>query len=166
MRLPRIKITAFNTGIVMGLGAALVQAYFKIIPPPAYGICMVCHPKDLLNWLGDHLLGTSWGQVTVSVGVPVLTVVGIVLGAFIAARLHGEFRMEPAREPIFHFITGFLVINFGLILGSCPIRILIVGSYGSLIGIVGFLCMAIGIGLGALWLRQRAKRYVRRRRGE
>ncbi len=163
MRLPRIRVTAFKTGIVMGLGAALIQAYFHIIPPPAYGICMVCHPKDLLNWLSDHLLGTNWAQVSVSVEVPVLTVVGIVLGAFIAARLHGEFRLEAAREPIFHFITGFLVINFGLILGSCPIRILIVSSYGSLIGIVGFLCMAIGAGLGSVWMRWNAKRYVRRR---
>lgn len=163
MRLPRIKVSAFTTGIVMGLGAALVQAYFRIIPPPAYGICMVCHPKDLVNWIADHLLRTNWGNTTVSVNVPVLTVVGIVLGAFIAARQHGEFRVEPAREPIFHFITGFMVINFGLILGSCPIRILIVSSYGSLIGIVGWLCMVTGVVLGSIWMRRSARKYVERR---
>ena len=163
MQIRKLRVSAFKTGLVMGLGAALIQAYFEIIPPPAYGICMVCHPKDLFNWLFDNILGTSWDQVAVSVQVPVLTVLGIVAGAFIAARTSGEFQLEPAREPIFHFITGLLVINFGLILGSCPIRILIVGSYGSLIGIAGFVFMAIGIGLGALWLRWNARRYVRRR---
>lgn len=162
-RRPRIKVTAFWAGLVMGLGAALIQAYFEIIPPPAYGICMVCHPKDLLNWISDHLLGTSWGNVTVSVAWPVMTVVGIVLGAYVAARRSGEFRLEPAREPIYHFITGFLVINFGLILGSCPIRIIIVSSYGSLIAIVGYACMIIGVILGSAWLRRRARRQVRER---
>jgi len=124
---------------------------------------MVCHPKDLVNWIADHLLGTAWGNVTVSTTVPVLTVVGIVLGAFVAARQHGEFRLEPAREPIFHFITGFMVINFGLILGSCPIRIIIVSSYGSLIAILGYACLIVGVFLGSLTLRWIARRYVQRR---
>ena len=162
-RLRKYKTTAFQAGLVMGLGAAFIQAYFEIIPPPAYGICMVCHPKDLLNWVADHLLGTGWGNVTVSVAWPVMTVLGIVLGAYVAARRSGEFRLEPAREPIYHFITGFLVINFGLILGSCPIRIIIVSSYGSLIAIVGYGCMILGVVLGSAWLRRRARRQVQER---
>ncbi len=162
-RLPPIKVSAFQAGLVMGLGAALIQAYFQIIPPPAYGICMVCHPTDLLNWLADHLLGTTWGNVTVSVQAPVLTVVGIVLGALVAAKQHGEFHLEAAREPLYHFITGFCVINFGLILGSCPIRIIIVAGYGSLIGIVGYACMIVGVVAGSAWLRHRARDQIRKR---
>lgn len=162
-KLPRVKVSAFTAGMVMGLGAAFIQAYLKIVPPPAYGICMVCHPKDLVNWISDHLLGTTWGNVTVSSSVPVLTVIGIVVGAYAAARQHGEFQLERAREPIFHFITGFMVINFGLILGSCPIRIIIVSAYGSLIGIVGYICLIIGVVIGSLWLRQRAKNQIRER---
>ncbi len=162
-KLPKVKVSAFTAGMVMGLGAAFIQAYLKIIPPPAYGICMVCHPKDLINWISDHLLGTAWGNVTVSTQVPVLTVLGIVLGSFVAARQHGEFQLEPAREPIFHFITGFMVINFGLILGSCPIRIIIVGCYGSLIGILGYACLIVGVVLGSIWLRRRARKQIRER---
>lgn len=163
LRLPQIKASAFQAGLVMGLGAAFIQAYLQIIPPPAYGICMVCHPKDLLNWIADHLLGTAWGNVTVSVQVPVLTVVGIVLGALAAARQHGEFHLEAAREPLFHFMTGFFVINFGLILGSCPIRIIIVAGYGSLIGIAGYVCLIIGAVGGSAWLRWRARGQIRQR---
>jgi len=161
-RLPK-RISPFFAGIVMGGGAALVQAYFKIIPPPAYGICFVCHPKDLFNWLCDHIFGTTFGNVSVSVDVPVLTIAGILIGAFAAAKMHGEYKVERAREPIFHFITGFLVINFGLILGSCPIRIIIVSAYGSLIGIVGYICLMAGVVAGAFWLRRRARKGIRER---
>ncbi len=98
-----------------------------------------------------------------SVDWPVLTVLGVVVGAFIAAKQHGEWHLEPPREPLFHFITGFAVINFGLILGSCPIRIIIVAGYGSLIGVVGYACMILGIVLGSLWLRNRARNQIRRR---
>jgi hypothetical protein len=162
-KLPRVMVSALTAGLVMGFGAALIQAYFKIIPPPAYGICMVCHPKDLLNWVSDHLVGTQWGNVAVSTSVPVMSVVGILLGAFAAARQHGEFQLERAREPIYHFITGFLVINFGLILGSCPIRIIIVSGYGSLIGITGFAFMIVGVVLGSFWLQRRARKQIRER---
>ena len=162
-KLRKFRVSPLIAGGVMGSGAALVQAFFQVIPPPAYGICMVCHPKDLFNWISDHVFGTSFGNVSVSVAVPVLTVLGIVIGAFIAARIHGEFKIERAREPIFHFITGFLVINFGLILGSCPIRILIVSGYGSLIGMVGLICLIAGVVFGSYWLRWRARRGIRNR---
>jgi hypothetical protein len=163
IRRPFRKVSALHAGLLMGGGAAFIQAYLKIIPPPAYGICFVCHPKDLLNWVFDHVLGTNFGNVTVSVDWPVLTVIGTVVGAFIAAKQHGEFHLEDAREPLFHFMTGFLVINFGLILGSCPIRIIIVSAYGSLIGIVGYACMIFGIVLGSFWLRDRARKQIRER---
>jgi hypothetical protein len=160
---PFHKVSAMQAGLLMGGGAAFIQAYLKIIPPPAYGICFVCHPKDLLNWVFDHVLGTNFGNVTVSTEWPVLTALGTVIGAYIAAKQHGEFHLEDAREPLFHFITGFAVINFGLILGSCPIRIIIVSAYGSLIGIVGYACMIVGIVLGSFWLRNRARRQIRER---
>ncbi len=60
LRLPYVRVSAWTAGLIMGLGAAFIQAYLKIIPPPAYGICFVCHPKDLLNWVADHLFGTDW----------------------------------------------------------------------------------------------------------
>ncbi len=56
-----------------------------------------------------------------------------------------------------------MVINFGLILGSCPIRIIVVGSYGSLIGITGYICLIVGVVLGSIFLRERAHRQVRER---
>ena len=57
-----------------------------------------------------------------------------------------------------YFAAGFLMINFGLILGSCPIRVVILSAYGSLMGMAGWACVLAGVGLGILALRWRASR--------
>ncbi len=163
MSLPKINVSPFAAGIVLGFGAALVQAYFKVIPPAAYGVCMVCHPKDLVNWIADHLFNLDWGYSVASTNWPILTVVGVVLGALVAAYQHGELRLRPARQPMFNFVNGFLMMNFGLILGSCPIRIVLLSAYGNLIGIAGWACVVIGVVLGTMALRWNARRYVERR---
>lgn len=154
----RLADSVFFAGLVLGLGAAVVQAYFKVIPPTAYGVCMVCHPKELVNWVADHLLGTHWGYSLASVNAPILTVIGVVVGAFVAAIRHGEFHWRPARQPVLFFISGFLMINFGLILGSCPIRIVLLTAYGSLMGVVGLVCVILGVGVGLLGMRWNATR--------
>lgn len=156
----RLTNSIFFAGLVLGLGAAAVQAYFKLIPPTAYGVCMVCHPKELVNWLADNLLNTHWGYSMASINSPILTVVGVAAGAFIASVRHGEFQWRPARQPVLFFIFGFLMINFGLILGSCPIRIVILSAYGSLMGVVGVALMVLGVGLGILAMRWQANRGI------
>jgi hypothetical protein len=158
MVIAKLKESVFFAGMVLGLGAAMAQAFFKVIPPIAYGVCMVCHPKELFNWLADHLLGTHWGYSMASTTVPLLTVVGVVVGALIASRQHGEFHFKPARQPLLYFVAGFLMINFGLILGSCPIRVVLLTSYGSIMGLVAWVCVVAGVGLGLLAMRWRAGR--------
>jgi hypothetical protein len=158
-----ISVSPFTAGAVLGFGAALVQAYFKVIPPVAYGVCMVCHPKDLVNWVSDHLLHTNWGYSVASDYWPLLTVVGLLLGSWVAARQHGELRLRPGRQPLFFFLNGFLMMNFGLILGSCPIRVVILSAYGNLAGIVGWICVVIGV-VATIWaMRWNARRRMVRR---
>jgi hypothetical protein len=151
-----------QAGLVLGFSAALVQAYFKVIPPVAYGICMVCHPRDLVNWLADHLLKIEWDYSLASSSWPLLTVVGVLLGAMVAARQHGELRVQPSRQRWFYFVNGFLMMNFGLILGSCPIRIVLLTAYGDLLGVVGCGCVIIGVVMGTIALRWSARRSIAR----
>lgn len=158
MRLARIRDSVFIAGLVLGLGAALVQAYFKVIPPTAYGVCMAGHPKDLFNWLADHLLGTDWGYTMASSSAPLLTVVGVVAGAALASRLHGEFQFRPARQPLLFFISGFLMINFALMLAGCPIRIVLQIAYGSLFGLAGLVMIVAGVAVGIWLIRSAARR--------
>jgi hypothetical protein len=160
MSLRRINVSPLAAGIVLGFGAALVQAYFKVIPPLAYGICMVCHPKDLINWIADHALNLDWGYGMASSYLPLLTVIGVVLGALVAAYQHGELHLRSARQPLFFFINGFLMMNFGLILGSCPIRIVILSAYGNLLGILGWACVIFGVLIGIWAMRFSARRVV------
>jgi hypothetical protein len=163
LSLRKVNVSPLAAGTVLGFGAALVQAFFKVIPPTAYGICMVCHPKDLVNWLADHLFNLNWGYTVASTSWPILTVVGVVLGALVAAYQHGELRLKAPRQRLFFFINGFLMMNFGLILGSCPIRIILLSAYGSLLGVVGWISVVVGV-LACIWaLRWNARRVVEQR---
>lgn len=153
IKLSRLADSVFFAGLVLGIGAALVQAYFRLVPPMAYGVCMVCHPKELVNWVADHLLNTHWGYSLASVNAPILTVVGVLAGALIASVRHGEFHLRPARQPALYFVFGFLMINFGLILGSCPIRIVLLSAYGSVMGLIGWGLVIAGVGVGVVALR-------------
>lgn len=158
----KVNVSPLAAGVVLGFSAALVQAYFKVIPPVAYGVCMVCHPRDLVNWLADHLLGIEWDYSLASNAWPLLTVVGVVLGAMVAARRNGELSVRPSRQRWFYFVNGFLMMNFGLILGSCPIRIVLLTAYGDLLGVVGCVCIILGVVLGTISLRWSARRSVAR----
>jgi hypothetical protein len=163
MPLRKVNVSPLKAGLVLGFGAALVQAYFKVIPPVAYGVCMVCHPKDFVNWIANNVLGTDWPVSVASSTLPLLTVVGVVLGSLVAAHQHGELHLRPARQQLFYFVNGFLMMNFGLILGSCPIRIVILSAYGNLIAVAGWACVVIGVLLGTVALQWNARRQIERR---
>ncbi len=162
MSFRQLKVSPFQAGLVLGLGSALVQAYFKVVPPVAYGVCMVCHPRDLFNWIADHLFNLNWNFSMASTNWPVLTVVGVVLGAFTAAYLHGELHFRSAQRPLFYFVNGFLMINFGLIIGSCPIRIVLLSAYGDFTGVFTWVCIVAGVVLGTWFMRWYARRVVER----
>jgi len=156
-----MNTTPFRAGLVLGLGASLVQAYFKVIPPLAYGVCMVCHPKDLFNWTADHLFSLDWGYSVASTNWPLLTVIGVLAGALVASARHGELSLRPARQPLFFFFNGFLMINFGLILGSCPIRIVLLSAYGDWTSIIGWICVVVGVVITSLIVRWNARRTMK-----
>jgi hypothetical protein len=45
-----VRVTAVQMGIVAGVLAVGAGAFFDVRPPEAYGICMACHGRDLVNW--------------------------------------------------------------------------------------------------------------------
>jgi hypothetical protein len=156
---PRRFVSPLTAGLVLGGGAAFVQAFGKVVPPEAYGVCMVCHPRDLLNWLGVHLAGMEWEYSFASAEMPLLTAIGVPLGALLAAYLNGELRLEPARRPLWNLTCGFVVINLGLVLGSCPVRLVLLTAYGSLTGLLEWVGVAAGIVCATLmgrWLARRS----------
>ncbi len=152
----------FVIGIIMGLGAAIIQAYFKVQPPEAYGISFIGHPNDLFAWLTNKFAGTNWPVRDVFVKYPALTVVGVLIGSIAAASRNKEFRIQPGpvRKGFLAVIFGFLIVNFGLLWGSCPIRTALLIGYGSGMAVLALLSIAAGVMLAVTYIRFKAKRGI------
>jgi len=153
-----IRITGLQAGIVLALVGVGLGAFFEVRPPDAYGICMACHGRDLVDSVANTVTGSNLTVAPASLVFPLLTVVGVLIGAFIAAIVSGEFRFRRPVRPLRSFVYGILVMNFALLAAACSIRLLLRTSAGDLLGLIGFLAMAAGVVLATVWLRRQALR--------
>jgi hypothetical protein len=143
---------------MMALAAVAAGAFFAVRPPDAYGICMACHGRDLVGWLANNQLGTSLAVAPVSLVFPLLTTVGVLIGAAVAAVGSGEFKWRGPDSPLKNFAIGVLVMNFALLAAGCSIRLLLRASAADPLGLAGFGAMVVGVILATFWLRRRALR--------
>lgn len=153
MIFPR-RVTAITYGAVAACLAVGVQAFFGVAPPPAYGICVACHTRDLVNWLFNHLAGLHWPLAPVSVTVPLLTTIGLLVGARIAAVRHREARPVSLGRGLLSFVCGLLVMNGALAAFGCPTRLLLLSAYGDRVAVAGVGGVALGIIAGTLLLKR------------
>ena len=156
MKLPILgrRPTAITYGIVAGLLAVAVQAFFNVKPPPAYGICMACHTRDMVNWVLNRLAGTHWDIAPVSVAWPLLTTVGVFIGATLAARRNREYRPVSLGQRGRRFIYGVLVMNAAILGLGCPTRLLLLSAYGEVLALVTVAAAAVGIFAGTQLLKR------------
>jgi hypothetical protein len=157
-----IKIPAF-LGILIGFFAALIQALIiSAGGPEAYGFCVACHTRDLVNAFFNAFTGDSLGLAPVSMVTPVLTIIGVIIGGYIAATRNKEFKVKKAKPIIYllYFLGGIAVLNFALLLGACPYRAALRFAYGDLIALIGILSIAGGVAVGVLMLL-----FIMKRRG-
>jgi hypothetical protein len=145
-------------GVVAGILAVIAGAFFEVRPPEAYGVCMACHGRDLVNWTINAIAGTQLTIAPASLVFPVLTTIGVFLGALLGARTSGEFRWLTPDSSLKTFLYGVLVMNFALLAGGCSIRLLLRTAAGEALGMAGFAGMVAGVVLGTFWLRWRAAR--------
>lgn len=150
----------FITGLIMGVSAAAVQAYFQVQPPAAYGICLLGHPSILTKWLMNNVLGTDLAITAVFVVFPSLLVIGVFIGSYVAAYRNKElgWRPGPVRNRYMAVMFGFLVVNFGLLWGACPIRTGLLVSYGRVMAVIALVSIAVGVILACLYIRSRVKK--------
>lgn len=154
----RLRVTGIQAGSVMAIAAVAAGAFFEVRPPDAYGICMSCHTRDLVGWVANHTVGTDVAVSQASLVFPLLTVVGVIIGAMIAAVMSGEFRLRRPSKPAKSFIYGIVVMNAALIAAGCATRLALRTSAGDLAGVAGFLAMALGVVLATYYLRRKALR--------
>jgi hypothetical protein len=148
------------TGLTIGLVAAAAQAFFQVQPPEANGICLIGHPRDLVNYTSNSLTGTTWPINEGFIKYPALTAIGVVGGAFIAAYRSNELQLKPGpvKKRFSAFMFGFLLVNFGLLWGACPIRTSLLVSYGNMLALVVLVSIAVGVLLALLFVRLRVRK--------
>jgi hypothetical protein len=148
------------TGLAIGIAAAAAQAFFGVQHPEAYGVCLIGHPSVLVKWLSNNLFNTHFPIGTSFVVYPSLLVVGILGGALISAIKSGELKNGLISKPLatrrkyMAVLFGFLVANFGLIVGACPIRTALLVGYGSVLGVIMLFSIIGGVFLATLYMRR------------
>src|SRR5437660_5112749 len=105
-----VHVTAVQMGIVAGILAVTAGAFFQVRPPEAYGVCMACHGRDLVNWMINALAHTHLTVAPASLVFPVLTTIGVLVGAVVGAATSGEFRWRNPENPLKTFLYGALVM--------------------------------------------------------
>src|SRR5204862_34444 len=123
-----------------------------------YGICSACHGRDLADWILNHTEGKSLFVTAAGAGWPLFTVVGLVIGSFLAARRNGEFSTlnlgANVRQVAFGavvvvvaIVVGAIVLGFFATLsGACPLRQHVLagqGRVGAWSFLAGFYLMAV-----------------------
>ncbi|MBP2172176.1 cytochrome C [Methanococcus voltae] len=151
-----MKITPGKVGLFAGFSAIILETMFKVTPPPAYGLCIACHTRDLTNWIVNNALGTSLGMAPVSKLIPVLTVIGVIIGALVAAKANNDFKLRTTHNMAVGFTLGLLVMNFALLMGGCPVRMALRTAYGDMIALVGLVFIAVGVYLGTEFYLKKA----------
>lgn len=148
-------------GITIGILAAAFQAVFGSAGgPEAYGFCVACHTRDLANTLANSFFPE--GTVNLFVAIPVLTPIGVLIGAFISAKRHKEFRIKKSNiwTYLLYFLGGLVVMWFGLFLGACPYRAALRFAYGDLIALIGIGSIFLGVAFGTLIIFLKMRREV------
>jgi uncharacterized protein len=145
-------------GIIVGSLAILAQPIFKIQPPQAYGICTVCHSRDLLNWLVRSVFSIKIEVAEVSINGPLLTTVGIFIGAIISSRLHGEYKLIKSENILIMFFLGFAISILSLIILSCPARLVLRFAFSDPFAFLGLIGLLAGIAIGVFFLKWRSRR--------
>lgn len=153
-----IRITGLQAGLVIAVAAVAAGSFFAVRPPDAYGICMACHGRDLVNSVANAITDARLTVAQASAVFPLLTTVGVLVGAAGAAFVSSEFKVRRTEAPVSQFLRGVVVMNFALLAAGCSSRLVLRTSAGDWLGAAGFGAMVVGVFLGTNWVRWKARR--------
>ncbi len=130
------------TGAAVGV---LAPVMVKLGNPGNMGICVACFTRDIAGAVGLQRAGT----------VQYLRpeIIGLVLGALIAALVFREFKPRAGSAPVVRFLLGILAMIGALVFLGCAWRAwlrLAGGDWNAILGIVG---LVLGVGIGILFLQ-------------
>jgi hypothetical protein len=140
-------------GLVIGILAAFVQLLLiSAGGPEAYGFCVACHTRDVVNIAVNDVAGTKLAVAAISQNaiLPVLTVIGVLIGAFVSARYYQEFRKKAgnAVSYLWYLLGGIFFMIFALFMGGCPYRMGLRIGYGDVVALIGVIAIIVGVFVG------------------
>jgi len=141
--------------VVAGSIFVLADAAFAIAPPSAYAFCLSCHVRDLVNTALNAVVHSRFQVTEVAGRALMLTSPGVLLGAYIAARLYGEAKPRKADRPLLLAALGFLMMTIGIVIFGCPTRIVLRAGYGEIYGIIALAGMFAGITVATVIMKLR-----------
>lgn len=127
-------------GAVIGVLAICLQ---KLGNPANMGICVACFERDIAGGLGLHR------AAIVQYIRP--EIIGLVLGALVAAIFSREFKPRGGSAPLLRFVLGFIAAMGALVFLGCPWRAILRLAGGDANAIIGLCGLATGIGIGAFF---------------
>ncbi len=133
--------------IIAGLVFGGLAAYMtKLGNPGNMGICVACFYRDIAGALGFH-------QAAV---VQYLRpeIMGLCLGAFLAAISFGDFRARGGSSPLVRFFLGMFVMIGALVFLGCPVRAVLRLAGGDLNALYGIAGVVIGAMIGIYFLKR------------
>ncbi len=142
-----------SVGLAIGILAALVQVLLiSAGGPEAYGFCVACHTRDVVNIAVNDIAGTKLAVAAISQNaiLPVMTVIGVLIGAFSSAKYYEEFKTKTGSVAsyIWYLLGGLLFMIFALFMGGCPYRMGLRIGYGDVVAFIGVIAIIIGVLVG------------------
>ncbi len=131
------------TGVVVGIASLVLTALGN---PKNMGFCIACFERDIAGALGFH------SAAKVQYIRP--EIIGIVLGAALAAAAAREFRAKAGSSPACRFLLGMCVMIGALVFLGCPLRMVIRLGGGDLTAVAALLGFMAGILVGILCLKK------------
>jgi hypothetical protein len=154
MTVARVVRSPIFFGAAVAVLAVGLQVLFSDRVPLAYGICTVCHARDLLSWIINLATRFPMDTPTFAASALVLTPVGLVAGSFIAARTNKEFSWVRASNPLLMLLGGVFVSLFGLVVMSCPTRVFLRLGYGDPLALFAAAGLLAGIAVATLIMKR------------
>ena len=156
-------------GVLIGFLAAVSQALlFSAGGPEAYGFCVACHTRDLINDIINLSAGNpdppivGLAPLSKNAVFAVLTVVGVMIGSFVAAKTNKEFKIKTSTNGTYflYFLGGVVVLILALLLGGCPYRAALRFGYGDIVALIGILAMTLGVFVGVKIILKRMEKQM------
>lgn len=131
------------SGLVVGILAVVLVAFGN---PKNMGFCIACFLRDIAGGVGLHR-----AEVVQYIRPEII---GLVLGAMIAALVSKEFSVKGGSAPLTRFILGFAVMVGALMFLGCPLRMVLRIGGGDLNAVIGLVGFVVGILAGIFTLNK------------